>query len=209
MEKIILLGAGGYAEQLKWVVDRMNNKEIIGFVDETIEEDKYMLGLPVKKTLEEFNIEDRSEEVKILCAVGNIALRKKWFDKYKNRYVFTSVIDPTALVSSSALIGNNVIILGQTVLSSSCRISDSTNINWFCLITHHTSVGEFTNISSGVRLTGHASIGSYCDIGTNATIIPYKKVGNSSIIGAGAVVIADIPDNSLALGIPAKVVKKL
>ena len=34
-------------------------------------------------------------------------------------------------------------------------------------------------------------------------------IGNNVVVGAGAVVNKDIPDNSLALGVPARVVKKL
>ncbi|WP_407463225.1 hypothetical protein [Methanobrevibacter sp.] len=41
------------------------------------------------------------------------------------------------------------------------------------------------------------------------TILPGVSIGNNVVIGAGAVVSKDIPDNSIALGVPAKVVKKL
>jgi maltose O-acetyltransferase len=34
-------------------------------------------------------------------------------------------------------------------------------------------------------------------------------IGNNVVVGAGAVVTKDIPDNSLALGVPARVVKKI
>lgn len=208
MEKIIVLGAGGYAEQLLWVVSRIESKEIVGFLDETISEDKKISGIPVKSSLERFGNVLDYKDIRLICAVGNIDLREKWVSRYKDDFNFTSIIDPTAIIADDVHIGNNVIILGQTVLSSKAHVADHTNINWFCLITHHTIIGRFTNISSGVRLTGHASIGDYCDIGTNVTIIPYKKVGNHSIIGAGAVIINDIPEYSVAVGIPAKVIKK-
>ena len=44
-------------------------------------------------------------------------------------------------------------------------------------------------------------------IGTNSTILPGVVIGKSSIIGAGSVVTKDIPPYSLAVGIPAKVIK--
>jgi len=208
MEKIIVLGAGGYAEQLLWVVSRIENKEIVGFMDETISEEKQIGNIPVKSSLESFGLVLEDKNIRLICSVGNINLREKWVNKYKDDFNFTSIIDPTALIADDVYIGNNVIILGQTVLSSKAHVADNTNINWFCLITHHTTVGQFTSISSGVRLTGHASIGDYCDIGTNVTIIPYKKVGNHSVIGAGSVIINDIPEYSVAVGIPAKVIKQ-
>ena len=52
-------------------------------------------------------------------------------------------------------------------------------------------------------------IGSDVWIGGNVTILPGVTIGNNVVIGAGAVVTKDIPDNSLAMGIPAKVVKSI
>ena len=46
-------------------------------------------------------------------------------------------------------------------------------------------------------------------IGGNVTILPGVTIGENVVIGAGAVVTKDILDNSLALGVPAKVVRKL
>ena len=45
-------------------------------------------------------------------------------------------------------------------------------------------------------------------IGESVSILPGVKIGKGSIIGANAVVTKDIPDYSIAVGIPARVVKK-
>ena len=44
-------------------------------------------------------------------------------------------------------------------------------------------------------------------IGSNATIMPVT-IGDNSIIGAGAVVTKDVPENSVVVGNPAKIIKK-
>lgn len=46
------------------------------------------------------------------------------------------------------------------------------------------------------------------EIGSNAVILPGVVIGTNSTIGAGAVVTGDIPANSVAVGVPAKVTKK-
>ncbi|WP_317896597.1 sugar O-acetyltransferase [Aurantibacillus circumpalustris] len=53
------------------------------------------------------------------------------------------------------------------------------------------------------------TIGNDCWIGGGAIICPGVTIGNGSVIGAGAVVINSIPENSLAVGNPAKVIRKL
>ena len=50
-------------------------------------------------------------------------------------------------------------------------------------------------------------IGNNVTLGVNVTIIGDIKIGNNVIIGAGAVVVKDIPDNAIAVGNPAKVIK--
>ena len=52
-------------------------------------------------------------------------------------------------------------------------------------------------------------IGNNVWIGSGANILPGVSIGDNSIIGAGSVVIKDIPANSVAVGIPAKVIKNL
>jgi serine acetyltransferase len=43
-------------------------------------------------------------------------------------------------------------------------------------------------------------------IGANAQILPKVHIGRNSIIGAGSVVISDIPPDSIAIGVPARVI---
>lgn len=50
-------------------------------------------------------------------------------------------------------------------------------------------------------------IGDNVYIGTGAKILGPVKVENNVVIGAGAVVLNDVPDNSVVVGMPAKVVK--
>ncbi len=51
------------------------------------------------------------------------------------------------------------------------------------------------------------SIGEHVWLGRKSTLLPDISVGNGSIIGTGAIVTKDVPENSVAVGIPAKVVK--
>lgn len=51
-------------------------------------------------------------------------------------------------------------------------------------------------------------IGNHVWIGSNATILPEVTIGNNVIIGANSVVTKDIPDNSVAVGNPCKVIKE-
>ena len=75
-------------------------------------------------------------------------------------------------------------------------------------------LGKNCHISQNVTLGGTSGIyevpilGDNVTVGAGANIIGPVHVGNNVEIGAGAVVIRDIPDDCIAVGVPAKVIKK-
>lgn len=58
-----------------------------------------------------------------------------------------------------------------------------------------------------LELTAPITIGDNVYIGLNVTNMLGVSIGNRVIIGTGSIVIKDIPDNSVAVGVPAKVIK--
>ncbi len=92
-------------------------------------------------------------------------------------------------------------------------------------------IGNNVRITRGVNITTHdggvwvlrhlypelsdidcfsrVKISDNCHIGLNATIMPGVTIGKNCIVGAGAVVTHDIPDNSVAVGVPARVIESV
>ena len=56
---------------------------------------------------------------------------------------------------------------------------------------------------------GRVRIGDNCHIGTGALIMPGVTIGENCVIGAGAIVTRDIPPNSVAVGVPARVIETI
>jgi acetyltransferase-like isoleucine patch superfamily enzyme len=72
--------------------------------------------------------------------------------------------------------------------------------------THETDV---TSRRKGVEYAKEVTIGNDCWIGGSTVIMPGVTIGNGCTIGAGSVVTKDIPPFSVAIGSPARVVKKV
>lgn len=64
-------------------------------------------------------------------------------------------------------------------------------------------------IDKTVGKFGKIKVGSNTHIGWNAIIMPDVTIGKNCIIGCGAIVTKDIPDNSVAVGVPAKVIESI
>ncbi len=81
-------------------------------------------------------------------------------------------------------------------------------INNQCIIGENVNLAPDTVIGYGIKngVEGYPVIGDRVFIGPGAKIFGPIKIGNDVAIGANAVVNSDIPDNAVAVGIPAKVV---
>ena len=74
-------------------------------------------------------------------------------------------------------------------------------------ITHDGGTLLYRDGVPDLEITKPIVVGNNVYIGNNVIILPGVKIGNNVIIGAGAVVSKSIPDNSVAVGVPARVIK--
>lgn len=74
-------------------------------------------------------------------------------------------------------------------------------------ITHDGGTLLYRDRVPDLEITKPIKVGDNVYIGNNVIILPGVTIGNNVIIGAGAVVSRDIPNNSVAAGVPARVVK--
>ena len=72
--------------------------------------------------------------------------------------------------------------------------------------------GGVEKICPNIKLAdkfGKITVGNNVHIGVDAIIMPGVTIGNNVVIGAGAVVTKDIPDNMVAVGVPAKPIETI
>jgi serine O-acetyltransferase len=96
-------------------------------------------------------------------------------------------------------VGNHFVIdhFGGIVISGYAKFGDN------CRIRNGVVVG-LKNIDDPCAPT----IGNNVDIGSGAKLLGNIKIGNNVVIGANAVVLTDVPDNSIAVGVPAVIKKR-
>ena len=141
---------------------------------------------------------DKQHEIlsEILGSVGEkVWIAKRFcFDNGKNIHIgnnFTGNFNLTILDVKEVYIGDNVMIGPNTTITPA---------------THPLSPkGRRAHLAQGKSIR----IGNDVWLGANVTVLPGVTIGNNVVIGAGAVVNKDIPDNSLAVGVPARVIKEI
>ena len=130
-----------------------------------------------------------------------------------------SIISPNAVVQGNVKIGNNVSVQANTVLvgygtvddpSGQITIGDNTRIaaNGMIIAADHVFSDPDAPIRTQGMAPGKITIGDDVWIGGGVHITAGVTIGRGSVIGAGSVVTKDIPPMSIAVGVPAKVIKK-
>lgn len=74
-------------------------------------------------------------------------------------------------------------------------------------ITHDGGVWVFREKESDIDIVGPIIVGNNVFIGTGCIILPSVKIGDNCVIGAGSIVTKNIPRDSIAAGVPARVIK--
>ncbi|MEK4539207.1 MULTISPECIES: acetyltransferase [Peribacillus] len=143
-------------------------------------------------------------------AIGDITIREKKLKQLEQKKLITpSIIHTNSIVSPSATIDEGTFVNAGAVVNASAKIGRGCIINTSTSIDHDCMIGDFVNIGPGSRLAGHVSVGAKTELGTGVSVAPHVKIGKGCIIGIGSVVVKNIPDYSLAYGVPAQVIKSL
>lgn len=210
---MLIIGAKGFAKEVLQVFMDGSFTGKIAFYDDVSADVSGLLfrQFPILKSDDEVVEFFKENGNEFTVGIGSPVLRYKLYKKILNLGGrFTSSISPFARVGSfDVIIGTGSNVLSQAVFSNSSQIGIGCIVYYNVVVTHDCVVGDFVELSPNVILLGRCKVGSFSQIGANVTVLPDVKIGENVIIGAGAVVTKDIPDNSLAVGSPAKVIKNL
>ena len=118
-----------------------------------------------------------------------------------------TIIDPTAVVSSTAEIGTGVYINAGAVVASQVVLHDSVFVNRLAGIGHHSILEEFVSVGPGASIGSKVKIGRGTMVGAGASIAPSVTIGSNTVIAAGAAVHKDVPSNVVVMGNPFRIAK--
>ena len=152
-----------------------------------------------------------SDRHHLFVAIYSNAERKRVFLKCREMgYHFLTYKSPTAAVSPSARLGENVIVMENSSVQYRAAIGDNTFIWNGVNICHSAEIGENSWIAPGATIAGMSAIGNESFIGANATVKDRINIAGNNTVGAGAVVVKPIDGaHGVYAGCPAKLLKRV
>lgn len=198
MSMIQIYGASGHASV---VLDCLLSQGVSQF--HIIDDDpriKSILNFKVYQT-------HKAKPIQTIIAIGNNYTRQKLTKTLDLKY--TKAIHKSALTSDFSSIDLGSVVLAHAVVNANSTIGKHCIINTCAVIEHDCMVNDFVHISPNATLCGGVSVGELSQVGAGAIVNPGITIGKNSTIGSGAVVTKDIPDNVVAVGNPAKVIKTI
>lgn len=208
MKPIVIIGAGGYAQELTWIIEDTNAAapawELLGYIDPARPERKgeRLYDFPVLGGFEAAS--GLPAGVAFACGIGEPRARARECLKAEELgWEAATLVHPTVVLARHVVVEPGTVIGAGSIVAPYARIGRHCAVNLHVTIGHNSRIGDFCVISPGARVSGGAKLGTGCFLGTNATVYLGRSVGDGASLGANSFLLTDLPPNRTAIGVPA------
>jgi len=211
MKNVVLFGGGLQANYCADIIEKAGNYNIVGIIDSVASIGSDLYGYRVIGRQDD--IINLVKENNIDC--GLISIGDNWSRKNVHDCIvdlipdfkFINAIHPSVIIGKNVVLGIGITAMAGTIISPNCSIGNFCFFATGAQLDHDSMIDSYASISAGSVTGGKVNIGKYSAITLGVTIIDRINIGENVVIGSGSLVIDDIPDNVLAHGQPAKIIR--
>jgi UDP-perosamine 4-acetyltransferase len=124
-------------------------------------------------------------------------------------FTLVNALSPRAHLAESVRLGAGVAVMAGVVVNAFTTLGNGVILNTGATVDHDCVLEPFVHIAPGCHLAGTVFAAEGVFVGIGSSVIPGCRLGCWSQFGAGSVVITDIGAEVLAMGVPAREVRKL
>ena len=208
-KKIAVIGAGGLASEIQWLIGDLKNYSFEGF---------YVTSSEFESSKTSGNVQDLKNKIEtglidcVVVGVGDPKTRQEIFEKVSleiKNISWETLIHPSVILDKkTSTVDSGSIICAGSIITTNVRISKNCLINLHSTVGHDTQIGSHCVVNPGSNISGNVIIGNSTLVGTGSSIIQKIRVGELVTIGASACVTKSIENGKTVVGVPAKEIKK-
>lgn len=205
---IYIFGAGGFAREVFYLVQEIEDYHFHAFVEKENSTDKILINDKEYPIISEDSFHHICKEEKNLIyaaiALADVKTVKIIINKFANNCIFPNLIHPSVKIFGTLKIGNGNIIAYNCVISDNVKLGSFNRINIGTIIGHDVQIGDNNHINPTCNISGNVLLGNNNFLGVNCVVLQNLSITNDVVIGASSLVLRKIDESGTYIGVPAK-----
>lgn len=212
MNRIVILGAGGFGREVLTLIRDINEAtpntwDFVGFLAAEAPDPGIMRRIDAP-----YLGSDTHEQVlaglhgcDVVVAIGAGPVRRDVTSRMiRAGLVPATLVHPSAVIGEDVELGEGTVVCAGSILTTNIRLGTGVAIDRSVNVGHDCVIGDFVTLAPGSVLSGNVTLRNEVYMGTNSCTIQGVSIGQATTVGAGAVVTRDIGAGLTAVGAPAK-----
>lgn len=207
---VLIAGAGQNGAQAFHILRLDRTVRVVGFVDDDAARvGSEHCGLPVLGTIPDIAALVRKHGLGGgIAAVGDNLTRARLSRSLREAGLdLVRAVHPLAMIDDTAQLAPGVMVEMGAAVHFDAVLAEGVFLGGHAVVAHHSTVGRFALIGGGVVFGGAAHVGAFSLMGVGTALQPHVRVGAHVVTGVATAITKDVPDHSVVVGVPGKVIR--
>jgi sugar O-acyltransferase (sialic acid O-acetyltransferase NeuD family) len=209
--QVLVYGAGGHGKVIADILISKGETGFAGFIDDREElAGTEVMGFPVLGNGEWLREQASDSSLAIAIGIGESGVRQilathclRWGIE------ILTLVHPAATVSRTARLGPGTVVMAGARVNPDADAGAGVIVNTGAVVEHDVVIGDYAHVAPNAAMGGASRLGAFSHLGLGAVVLEGVSIGSHTIVGAGAVVVENLPDQVVAIGVPARIHRHL